>query len=957
MKTVKPAKIIGLLCIAMILASLLTACGTTSFDTVRDGDDQTKLEVQDPDCGGDELDTQYNSDTDYETLPAVSIDTETPVPFDTDTGNSDKRNETLIEIKPLCVPAYGVNFRLPSGWTYKTTQDDSEQTSMTVGIMPETAGVEGNICLYCSNGVFGVCGTGLKTETIVFNGHEATQGFYDGSSLWDFICLKDFNGCAIINSAKNWYAEYSDEIDQILSSVEFVFYGLEETLYSLADGRYILEQSKEDTVSAPYLLIYDGNLTVIQNMAQSYQPRGPIVIDGNDIVMETEFANEPCKWTFKLLSERTLVFSSGASVVPSGWDNWADGMRFVLAEEFTTATSNDFSYHIEYELGDTFSVFTDMPSEAFPGDIVEIRTGILLDAGIHVYVDGQEISMAHYDSNYWGYSFVMPDKDVLVTAKFYTKDEIWGAMSVDESVLREKYPEYFDLSTFKGLEVYVWQMAHNSYYCGVMEGTNRNKELEELMSLKGTTIDEMKAILSSYDIPKENIFIIPWQNPFSSYLSDYWIIEENEDPDVVSERRQEYIDRLREMLLGNEATGFYGSELRIRINGQVVTYERYEAGNSSLTPTTLLDTFSEETEIEGIVWEVYSAEEYPDLSYVLVISGTNACWTYRIADNAVPGNGNKVDYANLTEVCKVAYANWTDNNRIYSSCLNTEKLVLSSALHFPVYKLDTKEDLELFREEFKDILTFDYGYNEILSFNEAVSYYDSSFFAEHSLILAYITASSGSFRFDIQDVIRNDSSLCVNVVQTNHPEDFTDDMTGWLIIAEVLDKELKGITDYDAILVTEANELPKDFTFSIVWGCYGISSYNSKTGELIKTIDTADVSKYTCYVTLSEDQMREVYRILFNDIDLFTYPDLYDPFNAPDAEIRMASEPNQTIIISATANGLTKTVACNNIAFGTLDDCYCEEAKALMNAENEIVELLTSLPEWAAFPEYEFFYD
>ena len=103
--------------------------------------------------------------------------------------------------------------------------------------------------------------------------------------------------------------------------------------------------------------------------------------------------------------------------------------------------------------------------------------------------------------------------------------------------------------------------------------------------------------------------------------------------------------------------------------------------------------------------------------------------------------------------------------------------------------------------------------------------------------------------------------------------------------------------------------------------------------------------------------MREVYRILFNDIDLFTYPDLYDPFNAPDAEIRMASKPNQTIIISATANGLTKTVACNNIAFGTLDDCYCEEAKALMNAENEIVELLTSLPEWAAFPEYEFFYD
>ena len=101
--------------------------------------------------------------------------------------------------------------------------------------------------------------------------------------------------------------------------------------------------------------------------------------------------------------------------------------------------------------------------------------------------------------------------------------------------------------------------------------------------------------------------------------------------------------------------------------------------------------------------------------------------------------------------------------------------------------------------------------------------------------------------------------------------------------------------------------------------------------------------------------MNEVYRILFSEIDVFEYPDLYDPFNAPDAEIRVASEPNQTIIISVTANGRTKTVTCNEIAFGSTG--YCEEAQAFMDAENKIVELITSLPEWAAFPEYEFFYE
>ena len=295
----------------------------------------------------------------------------------------------------------------------------------------------------------------------------------------------------------------------------------------------------------------------------------------------------------------------------------------------------EINFNIRYELGDEFTdVFTETPEEASAGDTVELRTEILCDADIHVYADGQEIEKTHFDSDYWGYSFVMPDNDVLITARFYTKDEIWGMSTAEESVLREKYPEYYDLSAFKGLEVYVWQMAPDSYSCGVMMGTNRNKTLEEMMDLKGAGIDEMKVILSSYDIPKEDIFIIPWQNPISSYISEYWIIEENEDPDAVSRRRQEYIDRLREMLLGSEETGFVGSELRVQINGKTVTYERYEAGNRSLTPKAVLDTFSEETVIEGIVWEVYSTEEYPDLSYVLVISGTNACWTYRIADNA-----------------------------------------------------------------------------------------------------------------------------------------------------------------------------------------------------------------------------------------------------------------------------------------------------------------------------------
>ena len=224
--------------------------------------------------------------------------------------------------------------------------------------------------------------------------------------------------------------------------------------------------------------------------------------------------------------------------------------------------SNNGDFTIRYELGDTAKDFISTPSRAKTGDTVEIRTQVMFDADIHVYVDGQEIRKTHYDSDYWGYSFIMPDRDVLVTARFYTKGEVWGTETIDLDSLREKYPEYFDLSTFKGLELYVWQMAPDSYSCGLMLGTNRNKTLEELMNLKGASIEEMRAILSTYDIDEEDIFIIPWQNPISSYIAEYWVKLEDEAPSSVEKRQQEYIDGIKQMLFGVDDPGSVTIDIR-----------------------------------------------------------------------------------------------------------------------------------------------------------------------------------------------------------------------------------------------------------------------------------------------------------------------------------------------------------------------------------------------------------
>ena len=77
--------------------------------------------------------------------------------------------------------------------------------------------------------------------------------------------------------------------------------------------------------------------------------------------------------------------------------------------------------------------------------------------------------------------------------------------------LRLKFPEYYNLDTFKGIEVYVWQTEEGEYQCGAMGGTNIGKSHEDILNLvmNGATFNEMRTILSSYNIAKENIIIIP----------------------------------------------------------------------------------------------------------------------------------------------------------------------------------------------------------------------------------------------------------------------------------------------------------------------------------------------------------------------------------------------------------------------------------------------------------------
>ena len=203
----------------------------------------------------------------------------------------------------------------------------------------------------------------------------------------------------------------------------------------------------------------------------------------------------------------------------------------------------------------------------------------------------------------------------------------------DEDALREKYPEYFGLSAFKGLELYVWQLGPGVLRCGLMEGTNRNKTSEEIWNLQGATAEEMKRILSTYDIPEEDISIMPFLHPVSSYI--YSITEE-------------YRTWLRELFFGSAAIAAPQPDEPGILEAPVLTVT---SGSATIVPylhlryeTTWLE--EEHAFLAGDGWPLeYDIQEYGDKIPVLILEGE---LTLTLGENVSCGRPIRVYDGDLT---------------------------------------------------------------------------------------------------------------------------------------------------------------------------------------------------------------------------------------------------------------------------------------------------------------------
>ena len=101
---------------------------------------------------------------------------------------------------------------------------------------------------------------------------------------------------------------------------------------------------------------------------------------------------------------------------------------------------------------------------------------------------------------------------------FSGSDDSAGITADSANRLEEKYPQYFGLSTENGLTVFIWQMAKGSYSCALLPGGDAEPTDIELLTLKPTSMEEMRAIVAAYSIPEQDVVITPIIQPYSSYF-------------------------------------------------------------------------------------------------------------------------------------------------------------------------------------------------------------------------------------------------------------------------------------------------------------------------------------------------------------------------------------------------------------------------------------------------------
>ena len=139
----------------------------------------------------------------------------------------------------------------------------------------------------------------------------------------------------------------------------------------------------------------------------------------------------------------------------------------------------------------------------------------------------------------------------------------------------------------------------------------------------------------------------------------------------------------------------------------------------------------------------------------------------------------------------------------------------------------------------------------------------------------------------------------------------------------------------------------EDFSFALAWNIYGISSYDSQTGTLIKTKDAPNPEEFSTTYTLTELEVVQIYEII-QQLNVNDYPDKYSPS-------KYGSDPSLTLILTVRNGEEVKTITAMDVPYYT--NGKDEQAQNFLTACKQIVDILEATDAWKALPDYPYLYE